>query len=334
MSCDFPTETESWIEEKYSWCLIDSDGKKLKVLKEDTGSGGSLYFISNDTEILNLGIDSFYRMYLDSSDTHFYYRFPFERIGNAKLSPNRKRIIFVALNDEGEDLYLVDVDGSNIRRLTYTSNTDKRYPSFSHDGEKITYINFIWDDQKVEEQNLTIFNLADDSETVIDCEKNIQNSNYHVLYSYPCFTHNDAKIAYIKNNKVNSIGDSLFVIDVDGTNNTLIDDHASWLSPISISSNSNRLAYFRYENGCGIASINDDGSDFTEIDNNVSTYCKFEISNNGEKIIIWNRKSEKALYIVNTDGTNWIKLASAIRGTFSLDDKKVACIGYNKIVHN
>lgn len=54
------------------------------------------------------------------------------------FSPNGKEVVFVSGGPEREDLYLVDADGANLRRLTYDGGS-KRHPSFSSDGSSIVF---------------------------------------------------------------------------------------------------------------------------------------------------------------------------------------------------
>lgn len=335
-NCDFPTESESWIEEKYPFCIIDSNGKNLKILKEEGWNGGSLYFISNDKEIIILSSDSFYLLDKETGDEEFIYRIPLRDIRDKKLSPDRTFLIFIATNDEGRDLYSVNIDGSNLHRLTYSPTEYKRYPSFSHDGQKIVYSSFyLWSDPNAKEQKITIYSLADSTQKVIISEKNKENVSYTPIhYWYPCFSFDNERILFLKSNEVAGAEDSLFTIKIDGTNKKLIDPNASNFAPLSVSNNSNRLVYLRYGDPFRVASMNDDGSDLIEIDKDVSFYCDYIISDNGKKVLLWDRHTnENLLYIVDSDGLNRIKLASAIRGSFSISGTKIVYTGYNKITH-
>jgi Tol biopolymer transport system component len=54
------------------------------------------------------------------------------------FSPDGKKIVFVSNQNDREDLYLVNRDGSKRTRLTYDGG-QKRYPSFSPDGDLIVF---------------------------------------------------------------------------------------------------------------------------------------------------------------------------------------------------
>ena len=54
------------------------------------------------------------------------------------LSPDGKTIVFTSLRDGDLDIYTMNIDGSNLRRLTHTLGYDGG-PAFSPDGKLIVY---------------------------------------------------------------------------------------------------------------------------------------------------------------------------------------------------
>jgi Tol biopolymer transport system component len=54
------------------------------------------------------------------------------------LSPDGKTIVFTSLKDGDLDIYTMNVDGSNVKRLTNTPGYDGG-PFWSHDGKRIVY---------------------------------------------------------------------------------------------------------------------------------------------------------------------------------------------------
>ncbi len=62
--------------------------------------------------------------------------------GNPAWSPDRQRIVFSSRNANSEkyDLYIMDADGGNRRRLTDTPDAGELSPRFSPDGQRIAYV--------------------------------------------------------------------------------------------------------------------------------------------------------------------------------------------------
>jgi Tol biopolymer transport system component len=56
----------------------------------------------------------------------------------ATLSPDGKRVVFTSLRDGDLEIYTMNVDGSDVRRLTHALGYDGG-PFFSHDGQWIVY---------------------------------------------------------------------------------------------------------------------------------------------------------------------------------------------------
>jgi Tol biopolymer transport system component len=54
-------------------------------------------------------------------------------------SPDGKRIVFASGGDGNLEIYVVDVDGGNVRRLTDTPEGNELDPAWSPDGKKIVY---------------------------------------------------------------------------------------------------------------------------------------------------------------------------------------------------
>ena len=59
-------------------------------------------------------------------------------ISDARLSPDGRQIVFTSLKDGDLDIYTMNVDGSDVRRLTNTPGYDGG-PWWSPDGRRIVY---------------------------------------------------------------------------------------------------------------------------------------------------------------------------------------------------
>lgn len=61
--------------------------------------------------------------------------------GNPAWAPDGKHIVFASNRDGGKnDLYVMDRDGGNARRLTTTGDASEFSPKFSSDGQTVAYV--------------------------------------------------------------------------------------------------------------------------------------------------------------------------------------------------
>ena len=56
-------------------------------------------------------------------------------------SPDGRRIVFCSTRDDGkhDDIYVINVDGTGLKRLTETDNLWNTFPSYSPDGRRILF---------------------------------------------------------------------------------------------------------------------------------------------------------------------------------------------------
>ncbi len=54
------------------------------------------------------------------------------------FSPDDKQVVFASNRDGKGEIYTIDLDGSNLRRLTFNTKTDSR--AFSPAGTKIVFV--------------------------------------------------------------------------------------------------------------------------------------------------------------------------------------------------
>jgi Tol biopolymer transport system component len=94
------------------------------------------------------------------------------RANNPNLSPDGKTIVFTSQKDGTINLFLIDIDGSNYRQLTFFRNGEQLFnPKFSPDGNKI-----IFDYALNESRDIAICDLDGNIDFILN-EKGVDERN-------------------------------------------------------------------------------------------------------------------------------------------------------------
>jgi Tol biopolymer transport system component len=116
-------------------------------------------------------------------------------------SPDGTEIAFVSDQDGNQEIYVMDADGTNTRRLTFNAVSDFS-PAWSPDGSKIAFSSFRNGDAEIWVMNA-------DGSTV---EKNLTNSPDRPDLQ-PSWSPDGSKIAF----DTNQFGGDVWVMNADGT---------------------------------------------------------------------------------------------------------------------
>ncbi len=92
--------------------------------------GRSIAFVSTSNQIVIYNLDT--QTTINLTDDHV------RSAADPVWSPDGTRIAFSGLEQGNQDIYLIDVDGTNLIRVTTHEGTDQ-YPSWSPDGSKIVF---------------------------------------------------------------------------------------------------------------------------------------------------------------------------------------------------
>lgn len=126
------------------------------------------------------------------------------------FSPDEKKFLFCSdkdcLNKGNADIYIMDADGKNEKRLTFTPNSSEDYPSFSPDGKKVI---FVLNDFK-DERNDGIYTLNLDNGS-------IQRLTDNWLDGEPIYSPDGKNIAFNSKREGDKKG-KIYIMDANGKN--------------------------------------------------------------------------------------------------------------------
>ncbi|HEX6126277.1 MAG TPA: DUF5050 domain-containing protein [Pyrinomonadaceae bacterium] len=207
----------------------------------------------------------------------------------------QERIAFQTSRDGNTEIYVMDADGSNQTRLTY-SESDDADPAFSPDGTKIAYLS--GRDGNFE---IYVMNADGTNQTRLTINDQVDND--------PSFSPDGTKIVFTSYRDGNG---EIYSMNVDGTNqtrlthNSVIDFEPTW-SPDggSIAFQTNR------DGNLEIYKMNADGTNQTNLTNYAGTDAEADFSPDGSKIA-FRRIADGTLdiYVMNVDGTNQVNVSN------------------------
>ncbi len=221
-----------------------------------------------------------------------------------------RKIAFVSKRDGNFEIYTVNEDGMDLKRLTSNKNDDLK-PQWSPDGEKILYLS-----KKGKEFAIRVMN--NDGSGQFELARNC------AIDYPPLWSPDNTKILFVAKIKSKN---TICIVDANGSNLTRLSEIDTEGSYPSWSSDGLKILYLeKYRRKSYIYMMNPDGTGRFKITKEDGTYKAPTWSPDGSKIAYLSiKKTPSGTYnqiiVMNNDGGNNIQLANS--------SKRVEDIDYN-----
>jgi len=230
---------------------------------------------------------------------------------------SRNKIVFHSYVDDNYELFMIDSDGSNLRRLTDNYSTDGN-PVWTYDGRSIVFYS-------CRDGNFQIYML----DIVAETETNISDNSYSEVHPHCSFA---GAVMALRTDAYGST-ENIMTMNLDGTNRTVrtfYDSDTAANAP-KFSADGTKIAFYADfgSSGFGICTMDADGSDFVRLTDGTFSAGSPDWSPDGTKILYessWEGNNE--IYVMDADGNNHVNLTnnSAFDGSasWSPDGTKIA----------
>jgi TolB protein len=221
------------------------------------------------------------------------------------LSPDGSRVVFLSARDDPEptfpnlkyEIYLVDSDGQNLRRLTETE-VGEDHPAWSPDGEKI-----LFDADYDGDGFFEIYTLDINGENLTQLTENAANDQF------ADWSPDGSKIAFSSDRNGNW---DIFVMDADGGNQLALTEGADWELFPAWSPDGSQIAYNGLVPNTGNTDVfvmNADGSDVLQLTDSPGFDENPAWSPDGTLIAFQTQRDGNfEIYIMNPDGSSQLPL--------------------------
>ena len=139
-------------------------------------------------------------------------------------SPDGSRIAFASYPQGNSQIYVINVDGSNLTQITFDSSNNG-YPAWSPDGNQIAFVSDRDTDPAKKKTQIYLMN-SDGSQPTRISEDSLIND------TLPAWSPDGQKIAFARGafdqTKLIFVSSFIYVMDNDGSNQTLLTDYLSF----------------------------------------------------------------------------------------------------------
>ncbi len=306
-SCENPYADEEgyWV---YSLSIINADGTGFTQLSTEVTKG---FFTPDGTKIIGGSSHNLWSINIDGSNFVVLN----DSLGNSReltFRPDGEKMVLSSNDYYDADLYLMDIDGSNIQNLTNTTLIAETKPQFSPDGNFILYIKVDRTDMENKVYSLCYRDLEGTFENeIVSFIQEIDGMRYDLaLWS------GSEKIIYAFMDIPSESSHGIFSVNIDGADNFQLFEGYILSQTFSISEDGSKIV-FRFDND--IILLNSDGTGLINLGSGGNPI----ISPNGEKIAF---TIYGDLTIMNIDGSDVITLEEFITSgyhEFSWDSEKI-----------
>lgn len=205
--------------------------------------------------------------------------------GDSVVSPDGKRIAFFSERDGDREIYVMNIDGTNVKRLTYSPDWDG-LPSWSPDGKKLAFTS--WSDGQA-----IIYIMNDDG-------TNVWMLTSSSLGDWMPNWSPDGKYITFASWKKGDVSE-IFVVDVDGNNRLQLTDlNAKSFGPKWSPDGKQITFYSNAEGNDQVYVMNQDGSAIK----NLTQGAPYHNAWSPDSQMIVFIRANSGIYIMNRDGSN------------------------------
>jgi Tol biopolymer transport system component/serine/threonine protein kinase/Tfp pilus assembly protein PilF len=217
-----------------------------------------------------------------------------------KVSPDGKKILFISNRDGNSEVYVMNIDGSNVTRLTYNT-TYEGYANWSLDGKKILY-----ESVSVSGSTNDFWIMSADGSN----QTKITKSDMHT--SRPSLSPDGKQIVFASDKDGKGRYDfNIWVMDVDGTNLHKLTDYEEFDSDPAWSPDGKQISFTRatQRGAFDIMIMNADGTNQRNITNTPEVQETVAIwSPDGKQFAfarsLYDTNNNLEIWMMNIDGSN------------------------------